>query len=483
MTEYGTDFAAVVNELDSAIANGASKLKCLAVVNRSLALNRITRDEASLMLETLDSAFRSDEGDNQPTRQQEGSGTDTATDENAKAEVMESPEDAGAWLDLSEDDVTLNYVVDELLPEEHIILFVASGGVGKSMLMFELCASVATGTPFLERRTRRGCCLYVDPELHERLAKRRFRAVCAARGITRDELGARFKYMNFRGHRSTQDAIVNYVLAQARAGNAFDLVVLDSVNAILRGDENSATDMREFICAVQRLAMAAHCAVAIVHHTGKFGGQDAGYKGRGSSVLSKDGPDTVLEITQIHVDEDSDAWETLRAHDRTLSNGETIRATGWRFDCAKLRSGGNPGHIDVVYCYPTHEVVGNDALSECAASGSPEDNGSRGGKESGKLRTAEHKLACMKGAAALIAHMHRHAIGAEGIDGKTACSIVAEALGKDSAQTQKRDVVACIEEGGEFLLLNQISQRRWTVVPQHLPHADDEGEQMQADIT
>lgn len=62
-----------------------------------------------------------------------------------------------------------------------------------------------------------------------------------------------------------------------------DLVVIDTVARAMIGlDENNAKDMGQFVAAMEMIQRTLHCAVAVVHHTGK----DEGRGARGSVALS-----------------------------------------------------------------------------------------------------------------------------------------------------------------------------------------------------
>ena len=57
-----------------------------------------------------------------------------------------------------------NYVIDGMIPERSISLFVGDSGLGKSALLYQAALCVASGTPFLGHSVRKGRVLYIDFE-------------------------------------------------------------------------------------------------------------------------------------------------------------------------------------------------------------------------------------------------------------------------------------------------------------------------------
>ena len=273
----------------------------------------------------------------------------------------------------------LEYVVDGLLPRERILQIVAKGGSGKTQLGVELTLAVATGGTWLGFRCERGRVAYIDPELHEQDARRRVSAVSKALGIWPGDVAGAFEHVLLRGTTATADTLLEAIREHVSAtGRPFDLIVIDSLNAVFEGDENSSVDVRRFYADLQRLSTECHAAITVLHHSGKGGSKASGEAGRGSSVFL-DAPDVCVEVMPLNVRPNTNAWEVLRVYD----NGG-VEASAWRMTFPKNRSGPPIKPIDLILKWPLHVRDVSGEFASCKVIGSDADNGSKGGDAKGE---------------------------------------------------------------------------------------------------
>ena len=278
----------------------------------------------------------------------------------------------------------LDEVIVGLLPRERVGQVVARGGSGKTFMAYEAALCVASGREWLGFWCRRGRALFIDPELHISDIHRRVQSIAQAMGISSGDVAGRFDVVSLRGTTATAD-VLDMAIRQriAATGKPYDLIIIDSINAILTGDENSSVDVRAFIASLQRLTKDTGAACLVFHHAGKGGGRGAGELARGSSVFL-DGPDECMELMPLRVDQGSAADELLKAHTQTKANGEPIYATAWRLTFPKHRTGAPIKPIDLIFRHPMHVVDGTGELEECKVAGSSADYGSRGGSAKGE---------------------------------------------------------------------------------------------------
>jgi hypothetical protein len=177
------------------------------------------------------------------------------------------------------------FVIDGLLETESLGLLFGDPGCGKSFLAVDLAASVATGTPFHGRATRQGSVFVIAGEGHSGLA-RRFAAWTKARNTSlvgaplfKSERAASFL------DAASAAAVAQSVEALAREHGAPALIVVDTLARNFgSGDENSTSDMNQFVAAIDDLkANFAPCSVLIVHHAGH------GDKGRARGAMALKG--------------------------------------------------------------------------------------------------------------------------------------------------------------------------------------------------
>lgn len=278
----------------------------------------------------------------------------------------------------------LDYVVQDLLPREHVAQLVARGGSGKTYLAYELMFSIVSGREWLGFGCRRGRVLYADPELHIMEIKKRLKYIARAMGLTASDVSGAFDIVSLRGMTATADMLDVAIRDRvASTGKPYDLIIIDSINAILTGDENNSVDVRALFASLQRLTKDTGAACLIIHHEGKSLAKDAGARGRGSSVFL-DGPDVCMELVSLRVDPDSAAAELLHAFSQTKPNGELIPATAWRLTFPKNRAGAPIKPIDLVFRHPMHIVDHTGELASCKVAGSSADYGKDGGDHKGE---------------------------------------------------------------------------------------------------
>lgn len=275
-------------------------------------------------------------------------------------------------------------IICGLLPRERIAQLTARGGSGKTFLGYEAGLCVASGRQWLRFDCRRGRALYIDPELHIADIRRRVQSIAQGMGIRSEDIAGRFEVVSLRGTTATADVLDDAIRRRtAETGKRYDLIIIDSINAILTGDENSSVDVRAFIASLQRLTKDTGAACLIFHHAGKGGGRASGELARGSSVFL-DGPDECIEVMELKVEEGSAADELLKAHHKTKPNGEMIYATAWRMTFPKHRTGAPIKPIDMIFRYPLHLVDHTGELAECKVAGSSADYGASGGSRKGE---------------------------------------------------------------------------------------------------
>ena len=168
----------------------------------------------------------------------------------------------------------------DLVPAGGLVIFVGQPRSFKTMAALQMMFSVASGRRWLGHDpTDSGSCLYVSEEGSRRKVADRLVAMRQAyhpmhaihimhrEGIT---LGA-----------GSWDRVIETLDEMERP----KLVVLDTLAALMTGDENSVADIREALRPAQRLITDYGVTVALVHHVNKGGEGRMGNRMRGSSAL------------------------------------------------------------------------------------------------------------------------------------------------------------------------------------------------------
>ena len=179
-------------------------------------------------------------------------------------------------------------LVEGLISENSFCVMYGAPGSGKSFCALDIGLSIASGMPWHDKQTQQGSVLYIAGEGVGGL-KRRVKAFHTHHGLS--SIGSFHvlqQAVNFRDEQSVKRLLRSI----DREDGNFHAVFVDTVARALPGsDENSATDMGEFIDACDRIRHHTGAAVIGVHHSGK----DISRGMRGSSALLG-AVDTSIEV-------------------------------------------------------------------------------------------------------------------------------------------------------------------------------------------
>ena len=170
----------------------------------------------------------------------------------------------------------------DIVPSGGLVIFVGQPRSFKTMAALQMMFSVASGQRWLGHEpTESGDCLYVSEEGAASKVRERLVAMNDAYKPSSD-----IRILHRRGVRLLADdagwAMVRQTLDEMDAPR---VVVLDTLAALMAGDENSVMDVREALRPAQKLITDYGVTVALVHHINKGGEGRMGNRMRGSSAL------------------------------------------------------------------------------------------------------------------------------------------------------------------------------------------------------
>ncbi len=207
---------------------------------------------------------------------------------------------------------------EDILFRDTLAWMVGKPGCGKSFSALDMAGCVATGEPWQTYRVQQGRVLYLVAE-GVRGVKQRVRAWEQSMGQTMH--GVDFLPIAVQ---STNGAMWDAFVELARE-NQYALIVIDTQSRVTVGvEENSNTEMGEFVHQAERLRAASAACVLIVHHIGRNGDT-----GRGATVL--DGAlSTIIKVTKdedrikLECTKNKDAAEWDDINLRTVPTGESV---------------------------------------------------------------------------------------------------------------------------------------------------------------
>lgn len=185
------------------------------------------------------------------------------------------------------------WLIDQYIEEDALTVMYGPPGKGKSFVAIDLACCIASGIKFHGHKVKQGVSIYVAGEGHNGIA-RRLHAWAQHNSDVVPEL-------MFISEAPTDLSKAHNVVLVAEAvqqiadttGKTPVLIVIDTMARNFGGDENSATDVGQFIRNVDALRRKWKATVLIVHHSGK----DAERGARGSSAL-KGAADAEYEVTR-----------------------------------------------------------------------------------------------------------------------------------------------------------------------------------------
>jgi RecA-family ATPase len=229
-------------------------------------------------------------------------------------------------------------IIDGVLRRGHKMLFSGASKAGKSFLIMQLCLAIANGGEWIGFKCKQGAVLYVNLEIDEESARKRFNDIMNA---SKQEINGNLITWNLKGLTRSQtikdliDVLIEY------GSRVYNLaaVVIDPMYKLPQGDENSAHDMAMLCDQLDRINIELGCAVICVHHHSK-GAQ--GYKAAmdrasGSGVFARDA-DALADLIEIQADDLPPKSRLFRVS----------------FD---VREFPPLDPIEILYTYPTHQRV------------------------------------------------------------------------------------------------------------------------------
>ncbi|MER2625056.1 MAG: AAA family ATPase [Accumulibacter sp.] len=231
-----------------------------------------------------------------------------------------------------------------VLPLEGIAAIFGPSGSGKSFLVLDLLAAVASGADWFGCRTKAAPVLYVALEGEAGIAQR-----VQAYQVKHGRLSADFRFLlQSLDIRNATDR-ADLVTAVQTAGWSGGVLCLDTLNRASPGmDENDSKSMGEVITAAKAIQAAAGGVVLLVHHTGKDLAK--GMRGHSSLLAALD---AALEVTRT---DDRREWKIAKSKD-----GEDGEAHPFRLDVVEIGEDEDDGE-PVTSCIVIPEKSIDDAM-------------------------------------------------------------------------------------------------------------------------
>lgn len=207
----------------------------------------------------------------------------------------------------------INYVIRGLIPREGLVLVYGAPKCGKSFWVMDLALHVALNWTYRGRKVRHGNVVYIACEgvsgvtarieafkqnkLQEDVGDIPFYLVGATLNLIKD-------------HKTLEKDIREFLKEKP-----IHIIVIDTLNRSLAGDENSSVDMGNYIKAADALREYFKCAVILIHHCGYDASHARGHTSLPAALdaqiaITRDKDDGTI-ITELQFMKDGDTDEKL----------------------------------------------------------------------------------------------------------------------------------------------------------------------------
>ncbi len=270
-------------------------------------------------------------------------------------------------------------LIEGVLRQGHKLLLSGPSKAGKSFALIQLCIAIAEGGKWLNWQCAQGKVLYINLEIDESSAIKRFRDVYAALGV-QPKNPDNIKIWNLRGKTVPMDELAPQIIERVK-NEHFSAIVLDPIYKVITGDENSADKMGKFCNCLDTICSEVGCSMIYCHHHSKGvqGGKKSMDRASGSGVFARDA-DAIVDMNPLS--------PKLLKGKKPNEWAMPLRVTG------TLREFPPFAPRNVWFMYPILIVDETGMLDDVCEEGSVEDRLSKG-REYGNMVQTDNKLCRM----------------------------------------------------------------------------------------
>lgn len=194
---------------------------------------------------------------------------------------------------------SVEYLIKGFIKRQGLHMLFGESGCGKGFTILDMAIHIAcpTLTDWHEEILHHGSVIYFCAEGADGL-NARVAAICNEYGLNADDIQLTVIDEVFKldcTKKEDREHSLETTIAEIKA--TYDdtaLVIFDTVNCFMRGDENNASDAGEFLSACRKIIKECSCSVLVVQHVGL--NPDAQKRARGSSAF-KAAMDISLQLT------------------------------------------------------------------------------------------------------------------------------------------------------------------------------------------
>lgn len=170
------------------------------------------------------------------------------------------------------------FIVPDWLPCGYATLFAGHGGVGKSGIALHLACCIAAGVPFFGMEVQQRRVLYLSCEDRENVLHWRLARICAHLGISLASLRGKLEILDLveadtllweRTREGTTLGEGWYELKKRMRAYETEVLFVDGISDTYGGNENSKTEVKQYVRALLRLIPAERGGLILIGHISK----------------------------------------------------------------------------------------------------------------------------------------------------------------------------------------------------------------------
>jgi hypothetical protein len=155
----------------------------------------------------------------------------------------------------------MHFIVEGMFPKNSVVMLAAESGGGKSTLVAELMACVASGRDFLGRKVEKGNVILFDDDNEQFLIRDRFDRINVSHRSFAADVEENVSIVSQEGAVALDD----FLHADVHAS----LLVIDVMRQFFTGSENDSENTNNFVNKLRCWAEKTQSCVVMLHHFNK----------------------------------------------------------------------------------------------------------------------------------------------------------------------------------------------------------------------
>lgn len=228
-------------------------------------------------------------------------------------------------------------LIDNVLRRGQKMIISGASKTSKSFALIQLALAIASGGDWMGFHCKRGHVCYVNLEIESTSFLYRVNDIMRAKGISKESVAGNLDIWQMRGHGQTLDKLEKSLIKRLK--HNFTVFIIDPIYKVITGDENSASEMSNFVGIFDRICRETGAAAVYAHHftKGASGGKASIDRASGSGVFARD-PDAILTLTELNYTQQQHKEDAAEAKKTALMFGKSEEDANKAYKACMVRT-------------------------------------------------------------------------------------------------------------------------------------------------